>query len=179
MSYNHIDRNLPWLIDKVNDIISNHQGESGLIHSASYKLSMDIFGGLTEENRKRVFIYNGTEEKRNFLDELKKSNDKILLGPSLLEGLDMKDDFGRFQIFAKIPYPNLMDRFIKTKMTLDPLWYQWKTSISIQQGIGRIVRNENDWGITYILDGSLSDMIHKNRKLFDSIFYSRLRVISD
>ena len=179
MSYNHIDKNLPWLIDKINEIIKNHKGESGLIHSASYKLSMDIFGGLTEENRKRVFIYNGTEEKRNFLEELKKNNDKILLGPSLLEGLDMKDDFGRFQIFSKVPYLSLGDRFVKTKMNINPEWYRLKAATAILQGVGRIVRNEKDWGITYFLDGALSDLIHQNRRMFPIEFMKRIRVMNE
>jgi ATP-dependent DNA helicase DinG len=177
MSYKHIQDNLPWLIDKVNTIISNHKGESGLIHSASYDLSMKIFNGLSKENRERVLIYSGTEEKRNFLEEIKRSSDKILIGPSLLEGLDMKDDFGRFQIFAKVPYLSLGDRFVKTKMNINPGWYQYKAAINIEQGIGRIVRSENDWGITYFLDASLSDLIHKNRKLFSPSFYSRLKIV--
>ena len=179
MSYNHIQSNLPWLIDKVNAIIEKHQGESGLIHSASYKLSMDIFNGLTAKNRDRVLIYSGTEEKRNFLEQLKNSNDKILIGPSLLEGLDMKDDFGRFQIFAKVPYLSLGDRFVKTKMNIDPEWYRWKAIINILQGTGRIVRNEEDWGITYILDGSLSDLIHNNRRAFPLEFIKRIKVLNE
>jgi len=178
MSYKHIESNLPWLIEKVNTIIANHKGESGLIHSASYKLSMDIFNGLTAENRKRVLIYNGTEEKRTFLEDLKNNTDKVLIGPSLLEGLDMKDDFGRFQIFAKVPYLSLGDRFVKTKMEINPGWYRWKAIINILQGTGRIVRNEKDWGVTYILDGSLSDLIHNNRKSFPIEFMKRIRVVN-
>ena len=179
MSYKHIESNLPWLINKVNTIINNHKGESGLIHSASYKLSMDIFNGLTEENRSRVLIYNGTEEKRNFLEDLKNSKDKVIIGPSLLEGLDMKDDFGRFQIFAKVPYLSLGDRFVKTKMEINPGWYRWKAIINILQGTGRIVRNEKDWGVTYILDGSLGDLIHNNRKSFPNEFMKRIQVVRE
>lgn len=178
MSYNHIDKNLPWLIEKCNDIISNHPGESGLIHSASYRLSMDIFNGLSEENRKRVFIYNGTEEKRNFLDELKRSNDKILLGPSLLEGLDMKDDWTRFIIFAKTPYPSLADKFIKAKMAINQEFYSWKTSLNIIQGIGRGVRHKEDYCVTYYLDATLSDLLHNNRKMFPIEFINRIIPIS-
>jgi len=178
MSYNHIDKNLPWLINKVNDIISHHPGESGLIHSASYKLSLDIYNGLSEENRKRVFIYNGTEEKRNFLEELKKSKDKILLGPSLLEGLDMKDDFARFIIFAKTPYPSLADRLVKAKMNKDSMWYSFKTVISILQGVGRGVRHEKDYCKTYYLDATLSDLIHKHRNLFPKEFLNRIIPVS-
>ena len=179
MSYNQIDANRPWLISEINKIIANHPGESGLIHSASYKLSMDIFNGLTPENRKRVLIYNGTEEKRHFLEDLKTNKDKVLLGPSLLEGLDMKDDFGRFQIFAKVPYLSLGDRFVKTKMNINTEWYRWKAIINILQGTGRIVRNENDWGITYILDGSLSDLIHNNRRAFPKDFMKRIQVVNE
>lgn len=178
MSYKHIESNLPWLIEKVNTIISKHSGESGLIHSASYKLSMDIFNGLTPENRKRVLIYNGTEEKRYFLEDLKNSRDKVLIGPSLLEGLDMKDDFARFIIFSKTPYPSLADRFIKTKMQINPAWYSWKTSLSVLQGIGRGVRHEKDYCITYYLDATLSDLLAKNRKLFPAEFLQRIIPIS-
>jgi ATP-dependent DNA helicase DinG len=179
MSYKHIESNLPWLINKVNTIISNHKGESGLIHSASYDLSMKIFNGLSAENRKRVLIYSGTEEKRNFLEDLKKSKDKVIIGPSLLEGLDLADDFGRFMIFAKTPYPSLADRFVKTKMKINPDWYSWKTCLSFCQGVGRIIRNENDWGITYMLDASFGDLIHFNRKMFPKEVLSRIRVIKE
>ena len=179
MSYKHIESNLPWLIEKVNTIIAQHKGESGLIHSASYDLSMKIFNGLTIENRKRVLIYNGTEEKRNFLEDLKNNKDKVIIGPSLLEGLDMKDDFSRFQIFAKVPYLSLGDRFVKTKMQINPGWYRLKAATAILQGIGRIVRNEGDWGVTYFLDGSLSDLIHQNRRMFPNDFYSRIKLISE
>jgi len=178
MSYKHIESNLPWLMNKVNEIIEKHKGESGLIHSASYDLSMKIFNGLTTKNRSRVLIYNGTEEKRNFLEDLKKNKDKILMGPSLLEGIDMKDDFSRFIIFAKTPYLSLADRFVKTKMKINPDWYSWKTSINIIQGIGRGVRNEKDYCIIYYLDATLSDLIFQNRKFFPKEFIKRIIPVS-
>ena len=61
-------------------------------------------------------------------------------------------------------------------MNIKPDWYQWKTCVNILQGIGRSVRNEKDWAITYILDGSLSDLIHRNRKAFNNDFMSRIIV---
>jgi ATP-dependent DNA helicase DinG len=179
MSYKHIENNLPWLIEKINNLIEKHEGESGLIHSASYKLSMDIYNGLTHKNRSRVLIYNGTEEKRNLLEEMKLKKDKILIGPSLLEGLDMKDDLSRFIIFAKTPYPNLIDKLVKSKMEKDPDWYFWKTSLSIIQGVGRGVRHSKDYCKIYYLDASLSDLLHKNRNLFPTDFLKRIIPISE
>ena len=51
--------------------------------------------------------------------------------------------------------------------------------MSILQGTGRSVRNEKDWAITYILDGSLGDLIHNNRKAFPIEFMKRLQVINE
>jgi Rad3-related DNA helicase len=177
MSYNHINGNLPWLYEQVNDILDKHKGESGIIHSASYDLSLKIFQNLSPKNRKRVLVYNGTEEKRKTLELLKFSKDKVLIGPSLLEGLDLKDDWSRFQIFAKVPYLSLGDRFVKAKLAINPTWYRWKAIINILQGTGRSVRSETDWAVTYILDGSLSDLIHNNRRAFPKEFMERIRIV--
>ncbi len=144
-----------------------------------YDLTMKIRDNLTPENRKRVFVYEGTEEKRQMLDMMKATKGKIIMGPSILEGLDLKDEFSRFQIFAKVPYLSLNDRFVKTKMTINPGWYRWKAIINILQGTGRSVRNEDDWAITYILDGSLGDLIHNNRRSFPAEFLRRIVVVNE
>jgi len=107
---------------------------------------------------------------------LKRDHSKVLMGPSLLEGLDLKDNFSRFQIFAKVPYLSLGDRFVKTKLQINPSWYQWKAIINILQGTGRSVRSEEDWATTYILDASLADLIHKNRASFPVEFMSRIQI---
>jgi len=179
MSYKHIEENSPWLFEKINEIIEKHDGESGLIHSASYDLTNKIKDNLTATNRRRVFVYNGTDEKRKTLDMMKMTKGNIIMGPSILEGLDMKDDFSRFQIFAKVPYLSLSDRFVKTKLQYNPGWYRWKAIINILQGTGRSVRNEDDWAITYILDGALGDLIHNNRASFPPEFMQRIQVVNE
>ena len=176
MSYKQMEANLPWLYEKINEIIENHDGENGIIHTASYTLTMKIHQNLTPKNRRRVLIYEGTEEKRKVLSMLKSDNSKILMGPSLLEGLDLRDEWSRFQIFAKVPYLSLGDRFVKAKMTLNPEWYRWVAIKNVLQGTGRSVRNEDDWAVTYFLDASLVDLLHKNRRAFPIEFIQRLQL---
>ena len=91
----------------------------------------------------------------------------------------MKDDFARFQIFAKVPWLNLGDKFVKIKSEINPNWYTWQTVLNFSQGVGRIVRNQNDWGITYMLDGSLANLLHHNRKMFSNEIISRLKIINE
>jgi len=178
MSYSQIERNLPWMYDTINNILDKHKNENGIIHTASYNLTMKVHNNLSKENKKRVLIYDGTIEKRKALESFKKNKTKILMGPSLLEGLDLKDDHSRFQIFAKIPYLSLADRFVKTKLSINPNWYRWAAIKNILQGVGRSVRSENDWAVTYILDAGLADLIHKNRRAFPvKEFMSRIKVI--
>lgn len=179
MSYKYIEQNREWLNEKINEIMDKHKNESGIIHSASYDLTNKIRENLSLTNQNRLFIYEGTEEKRRVLDMMKISSGRVLMGPSLTTGLDMKDDLSRFAIIAKIPYPSLSDRFIKTKMKINPAWYEWKTILEFLQSIGRTVRHENDWAVTYILDGSLSNLIHNSRKSFPPEFFSRIKIINE
>jgi Rad3-related DNA helicase len=124
-------------------------------------------------------VYEGTEEKRKVLEMLKKDTSKVLMGPSLLEGLDLKDDWSRLQIFAKVPYLSLADKFVKAKLAINPDWYTWCAIKNVLQGTGRSIRNDSDWAVTYILDGSLADLIHKKRSAFPPEFMKRIVVMPD
>lgn len=175
MNYSNIDKNLPWLIERIEEIMESHKEERGIIHTASYDLSLKIFSALSCKDR--ILVYNGSREKRSSLEELKWGERMVLMGPSLLEGLDLRDDFSRFSIFAKVPFPSLSDRFVRAKMERDPGWYHWRSIINLLQGTGRSIRNEDDWAITYILDGSFGDLLHRNRGSFPPEFISRIRPV--
>jgi ATP-dependent DNA helicase DinG len=179
MSYKEINNNLPWLINKVDEILDKHENVNGLIHSVSFDLAMKIFNGVSKKNKHRILVYNGTEEKMQVLNILKQSKNKVLIGPSLITGIDLKNDFSRFCIFAKTPYMSLSDNFVKAKMQNNPKWYAEKTIIDICQGIGRAIRNENDWAVTYYLDATLSDLLFKYRKSFPEEFIKRIITIND
>lgn len=179
MSYNLMETNLPWLCRTIDDIIEKHPNENGIIHSASYDLALKIYKNISDKNRKRILIYNGTQEKRDVLEQLKISRNKILLGPSLRKGLSLDNDFARFSIIAKIPYPSLTDKFVSVKLKIDPAWYKWVTIIEIIQSLGRTIRNENDWCISYILDANLGDLIHFNRNAFPKEFLERLKIVDE
>ena len=58
-------------------------------------------------------------------------------------------------------------------MEIFPKWYETTASISIIQGIGRGVRNYNDWCHTYILDGCFNFLYQNNKNLFENIFKNR------
>jgi Rad3-related DNA helicase len=140
---------------------------------------MRIYESLNDEDRKRVLVYQGTQEKEKALEKFFAEKNLVLMGPSILEGLDLAAEKSRFQVFMKVPFPSLGDKFVSAKMNYQPDWYDWKTTISVLQGIGRSVRSESDWAVTYFLDGCLVDLLRRRRSSFPTEFQRRIKVVNE
>jgi Rad3-related DNA helicase len=177
MSLAQRDANFEWLRDTVTEVINKHPEDNGIIHSGSYEISGKIFQSLDKNIQKRIVTYSNSQEKEEAMRTFILNPGKILMGPSLLEGINLFEERSRFQIFVKIPFPSLGDKYVRAKMNYSPEWYDWKTIIAILQGIGRSVRSENDWAVTYVLDGCLKDLIRRRRSSFPDEFQQRIKLI--
>ena len=146
------------MVEKIMLCCEQHPEDNGIIHTGSFKIAEWLTESLDGLIPHRILHHNpGNDLKRDdVIGEFMESDTtpKILISPSITEGLDLKDDKGRFAIFAKVPYPFLGDQWIKKRMNISNSWYQRQAFISIIQGGGRIVRTEEDWGYVYILDES-------------------------
>lgn len=176
LNYNSRDKNLPKVLNILDKILQQkHPNEKGIIHTGSYYFSQFIKNNSKLSNR--LLDYASSSEKEEVLEEFQDSTNKILMGPSLLEGLDLKDNISRFQIFFKVPYPSLNNPLTKAKMNKIEGWYDWKTLCNVSQGIGRSVRSKDDWAVTYILDACFNQLIYKEDML-PSSFKERLKIIN-
>jgi ATP-dependent DNA helicase DinG len=174
LSFREREESLPKVVEIMDQIISKHKGQRGIVHCGSYE-----FMNYIKSNSKHTFRlmdYENSKQKADMLELFKKKEDAVLMGPSLLEGLDLKDDTSRFQIFFKVPYPSLGDPLIKAKMQTSNEWYDWKTCISIMQGVGRSVRSKDDWAVTYVLDACFRSLINK-QGFFPPSFMDRVKTI--
>jgi ATP-dependent DNA helicase DinG len=176
LSARYLEENIEWAIEKTVELLNSHQDQRGIIHTGSYELGERVWSKLPREIRKRVLTYRGSEEKDKIIKKHKKNPGAVLMGPSLLEGLNLADDDSRFQIFLKVPYPHLGDRYVKAKLEDSQKWYNWKTSISVLQGAGRSIRTPEDWAVTYLLDGNFADLLKAAGDQFPPEFKSRLVV---
>ena len=148
--------------------MSQHAAERGLILTSSEKRCIDIRNNLSEKNRRRIRICHSRNENGMTQDEMLQEHsldeDGVLLSSSLWEGVDLKDDLSRFQIIAKVPYPNLSEKRTKIKMQKFPLWYKSQTLTKLLQGFGRSIRSEDDWAVTYVLDSAASDLLMQSKQ---------------
>jgi len=158
----------------IDDIMSIHPNDRGVIHGVTYDICKHIYQGVTEENRKRL-LYRDMDILRNASDgsnqfPKKYKNDElleiheisggsygsVLLSPSMMEGIDLYDDLARFQIIIKLPWASLGDVRVKMKSQLDGNWYTNKMWLHVLQASGRSTRHETDFSTTYILDKNFS-----------------------
>jgi ATP-dependent DNA helicase DinG len=152
----------------VDALCVKHNNEKGIIHTTNYKISKYLVNNCV--NKSRMLSHENSKERDNVLKKFRasKSND-ILVSPSFTEGVDLPYDLCRWQIIAKIPYGDLGNKQVSARNKLDPEHYAASTIVTMIQSYGRIMRAEDDAGVTYILDSSLLNLIKRWRYIFEQI----------
>lgn len=138
----------------LNDLHSEHHG---LIHTGNFEIAKWLVGNLEDHIPQKIYHHNpeGGDDRNSVIEAFQQDpKPAVLISPSSTEGLDLKDDLGRFAIFCKVPFGYLGDQWIKRRMELSLRWYHRRALIDIIQGGGRIVRSDEDFGTVYILDAS-------------------------
>ena len=159
MNYKEIDSTLPRLITAIDQLLSSHDGDKGIIHSVNYRITEAISRGLSPKNKKRLLFRDMNYGFKTTNEELlrrhvESSEPTVLLSPSLGVGTSLDDDLSRFQIIVKMPFASLGDPRIKIKSDRDGDWYLWRMWIEVMQAAGRSTRSKEDHSITYVMDTS-------------------------
>lgn len=176
MSWKEKDQNFPNLMNYISMICEYHKGQHGLIHTGNYEFSKKLLQFADPSLQRRLISYEKARDKHRALDEFKMSADKIISGPSLVEGVNFPDDMCRFIIIMKVPYASLADKLVQAKSELIPGWYQADTANKIIQALGRGIRHKTDWCITYILDGCFMDLYYRDSSWMPPEFIGRMRM---
>ncbi len=161
---------------------SLHPDESGIIHTGSFQVSDWLATNLQNKIPHYIMHHNpgGGKNRDSVIDEFQQLDGvpKLLLSPSITEGLDLKDDKGRFAIFAKVPFPYLGDAWVKKRMELSEAWYRRQALISMIQGGGRVVRSSDDWGHVYILDSSFIKLLNTSKRMLPKWWLDSISTMS-
>jgi ATP-dependent DNA helicase DinG len=161
-----MNQSLPAIANAVNNIMTTHKNEKGIIHTTSYSQLRFIKENISKENAIRL-IETGSKFDRNEMLEkhYKSSKPTVLISPSLYLGVDLKDNLSRFQIIVKVPYADLTDRKISVMKQRDPNWYTWNTILKLVQAYGRSIRSKEDFANTYILDSSITFLLKQAKEM--------------
>lgn len=155
LSKKTLERVLPRLLQLIDAILNYHfrLGQKGIIHTANTGLAEFIL--KNSAFRDRLLPAWGKDRAENLQKYLESEEPVALVSPSLEVGTDLKYDAGRFQIIAKVPFPNLGDEIVKRRFEQDKEWFEMVTVFRLVQAYGRTNRAEDDFSITYILDANV------------------------
>ncbi|HZW84857.1 MAG TPA: helicase C-terminal domain-containing protein [Nitrososphaerales archaeon] len=176
LSKSTMDASLGTIARAVDEIMTRHSGERGIIHTTSYQQARYIMEHVSELNRKRLSSTENVSSRSSLLKAHGTTDESVLISPSLYQGVDLKDELSRFQVLVKVPYPDLSERRTRMKLERDHAWYDWQTALRLVQTYGRSVRSETDHAVTYILDSNFTRFLGGHRDLFPEYFLEALRV---
>ena len=180
MSYREKTKDFPEIQKIIFQILSSPQyaNQRGMINTGSYENAKAIYDNAPVEIRKRLCMYISSKDKNEQIEKYTTSKNKVLIGPTLVEGVDLPNDLCRFIIIVKVPYPNIGSKTVKAKMNIFPLWYNSTTSNTIIQNIGRGVRNENDYCTTFILDGCFKSLYEATYDQYPQEIKDRIKLLN-
>ena len=167
MNWENRKATMPDMLKFIEKILDKYEGKKGIIHTHSYAFTKEILSYLRNtKHGKRLITHTGFPGSRDkaVAEHFSRTDDSILVSPSMTEGLDLKEDLSRFQIIIKVPYP-FLDVYIKARSRRDPAWYQWQTALSLIQAVGRSIRSKTDKAHTFILDADFATFLRRNPRL--------------
>jgi Rad3-related DNA helicase len=139
------------LRDTLDEILSKHQGESGVVITTSFKMAKEL--AKLSVDTHDIMVHDNSVPAKEIIHKFKSTTrPTVLLSPSLFEGVDLPDDNSRFQVLPKAPYLSLGSKrmfHISRKHRSD---YLRLTIMRMVQAMGRSTRSRGDKSVTYILD---------------------------
>lgn len=158
MAYKNRLQSYPIIVAKIQEIVNNHKGQKGVVH-CTYDVAKKLKEMLGEGGR---FLYHTSNNKDQVLKQFMASKkDTVLVASGMAEGIDLKDDLARFQIITMLQFPSLEDDVMAWMANRYPMRYKWLCIRTFIQQCGRIVRHPSDYGVTYIIDSTMSKKFFK------------------
>jgi hypothetical protein len=155
-------------------------GGSGLIH-VTYSLNKELSDYWEHKGRHLHDKDNKQHVLRNYIKD-----GGVAIFSGMSTGINLKDDLARWNIISKLQYPNLVDVWVKKRMSLPDgkKWYELQTLRHIIQASGRTTRTENDWSVTIIADKRIHKLILNNldklpQSFKDSLIWNKIKNLKD
>jgi Rad3-related DNA helicase len=163
MSRARIDATLPKMAEGVKAILAEHSSDKGIIHCVNYRIARALVDVIRDP---RLLIHDATNRDEILTKHAKSKTPTVLVSPSMTEGIDLAGDLSRFQILVKVPFPFLGDEVVRRRMAIDSMWYPYQTARAVIQSLGRSVRSETDFAVSYILDEDWARFYRDNAAMF-------------
>ncbi len=159
------------LTELIKEIHAHHK-KGMLVLFTNYSLLNMIYEKLKphfDEERILLLAQGKSGSRTNIINQFKENNDSILFGTdSFWEGIDVPGDALQLLIIPKLPFdvpsePLVAARMDEIKKRGGNAFFEYSVPEAImkfRQGFGRLIRNNDDFGIVISTDNRLSKMAY-------------------
>lgn len=167
-----------WL-NRIDQIIEKEAIEGkakGIVHTVSYEKAKLIFA---RSKHRGIMEIHDRQSLRDTVAAFRSAPaPRVLLSPSVGTGWDFPYDQARFQIIAKIPFIDNRPAIIQARHKADKRYLDYVALVALIQMAGRIVRGDNDYGRTWIIDDNFRDWFYpRNKNIIPKWFKSAIRKV--
>jgi Rad3-related DNA helicase len=173
LNFKNMEQMLPKLAKQVSELLEEHKGEKGIIHTHTQYITDYIRNNV--KSSRLLCREAGVKNEELLIMHEKSKEPTVLVSPSMTYGVDLKGDLGKFQILLKAPWLPTKDIRVEKLMKVDKDWYSNAMLKTLIQSCGRCIRTVDDECVTYILDGSIFDAIHRNKAKLPKFFIDRFQ----
>ena len=164
-----------WL-RRIDEILGRRQHVKGIIHPTSFSRAKLVYES-SQYRRDLILPTAGTTATA--VKRFKASSPpSALLSPSVTTGYDFPGDTCRYQIIAKIPFPDRSDFLVDQRAKSDPTWYTLQTVDTLIQTTGRGTRSRTDWCENFVIDNMVQQIVERYRHFIPRWWMDRYRRIS-
>lgn len=158
MSWKERDNSTEALVKAILKISKKFPDKKGMIH-CTYKVAEKLKSTKAFGNR---FMFHGKRDKNDVYYRFRESKEPlIMIASGMSEGVDLAGkDYG-FQVITMVTRPSIADdvNFWNVRNNIDQ--YDWETVRTIIQQTGRICRDPEDEGITFMIDSQFGPLFEK------------------
>jgi len=135
-----------------------------LILCTSFKQINDFKSNLKHFNELNIFYQSTTSSRENLLKQYIENDNSILFGTnSFWEGIDLPNDLLELLLILKVPFENPNNPIVSAKIDFfeqigQDAFYEYQIPqaiLKLKQGIGRLIRSDEDLGVCIITDPRL------------------------
>jgi ATP-dependent DNA helicase DinG len=160
-----------WL-DRIDQFVAPRTDRNGLIHSVSYARRNTICQHSTHE---KVMISHDRQNTREVIETFKRSEETILVSPSVTTGYDFPYTECEYQIVCKVPFPDSRDPILQARQQEDPDYGAYLMMQELVQAVGRGMRAPDDQCETVVIDDHIRWVLKKYREFAPEWFLQAVR----
>lgn len=145
-------------IDEIVRLLKISEGKALILFTAKSDM-LEVYEGLKNRVPYKILMQNQIASQSDIIDEFKNDVNSVLLGTGTYwEGISVEGIALSNLIIFRFPFP-VPEPIIDYKVSMNGFMEVMvpEMIIKLKQGIGRLIRNEKDFGIVSIIDSRVGD----------------------